>query len=329
METDFLDILTILAPVFLTVGLGFFLRRIRVLSAEADASIMKLVVNLLYPALLFRLIYDNSALQHLGNVLLAPACGFGLIVAGFGIGLLAGPLFGLKIGKGRRTFALTVGIFNYGYLPIPLVLSLFDTQTAGVLAVFNLGIEIAFWTVGVVLVSGVSLKESVTKIFNGPTIAILLALAANFLIPPESFPGWQHLVESEIQAGWVQKTILLISGAAIPIALILVGATLGDLLPELDIRNSWPTMIGAILLRLGVIPAGMVLLALVLPASLELQRVILVQAAMPAGAFPIIVAKHYGGSPATAVQVVFSTTVLSLLTIPLWLKLGLSLLGNP
>jgi malate permease and related proteins len=48
-----------------------------------------------------------------------------------------------------------------------------------------------------------------------------------------------------------------------------------------------------------------------------------VQAAMPAGILPIVIAKHYGGRPITAVQVVLGSTAIGLFTVPLWLRVGL------
>jgi hypothetical protein len=307
---EYFALLAIVAPVFFIAGTGFFLRRVKVLTEEADTSIMKVLVNVFYPCLLFRFVYGNPALQDMGNVIMAPAAGFGLICLGFIIAYLAAPLLGLKVGKGRRTFSMTVGIFNYGYLPIPLILALYDERTAGVLAVFNLGVEIAFWTVGVLLVSGAGLKEGLRRVINGPSIAILLALTLNFTLGPGILPEW------------VSKTIWMLSDAAIPVALVLVGATMADLAPRMDLKRSWRVGLGAVALRLGIIPVLMVVLAIYLPASEELKRVILVQAAMPAGAFPVIVARHYGGSTAVAIQVVISTTLISLLTIPLWLKVG-------
>jgi hypothetical protein len=49
---------------------------------------------------------------------------------------------------------------------------------------------------------------------------------------------------------------------------------------------------------------------------------------MPAGIFSIVLAKHYGGRPLTAVQIVVSTTVLGVLVIPLWLRVGLAWVGG-
>ena len=72
---------------------------------------------------------------------------------------------------------------------------------------------------------------------------------------------------------------------------------------------------------------GFILLARYLPASVELKRVIVLQAAMPAAVFPIVMSRHYGGHPPTALRVVIGTSLLSLLTIPLWLRLGMKFAG--
>ena len=37
------------------------------------------------------------------------------------IGLFVARAIGLHVGTGQRTFGLTVGIANYGYLPIPIM----------------------------------------------------------------------------------------------------------------------------------------------------------------------------------------------------------------
>jgi predicted permease len=77
-------------------------------------------------------------------------------------------------------------------------------------------------------------------------------------------------------------------------------------------------------LRMGVLPVGILALAYFLPLSVELKRVLLVQAAMPAAVIPIIISRLYGGHPRTAVQIVLGTTALGILVIPLWLRAGLA-----
>jgi predicted permease len=44
---------------------------------------------------------------------------------------------------------------------------------------------------------------------------------------------------------------------------------------------------------------------------------------MPAAVFPVVMAKHYGGDPATALRVVLATSLVGLITIPLWIRAGM------
>jgi hypothetical protein len=78
------------------------------------------------------------------------------------------------------------------------------------------------------------------------------------------------------------------------------------------------------LLRLGVLPVVFLLVAKYLPCSVELKRVIVVQAAMPTAMTSIIIARLYGGHPHTAVQIFLGTTALGLVLIPLWLRVGIA-----
>jgi predicted permease len=83
----------------------------------------------------------------------------------------------------------------------------------------------------------------------------------------------------------------------------------------------------SLLLRLGLLPLGMLLLAMVLPCSVELKRVVAIQAAMPAATFPIVLARHYDGDTGVGTWIVLSSSLVSLITIPLWIPAGLHLLG--
>jgi predicted permease len=110
-------------------------------------------------------------------------------------------------------------------------------------------------------------------------------------------------------------------------ALILIGAIVADHLHEFHSASGWRVIGSAALLRVGLLPILFLLVAKFLPASLELKRVIVLEAAMPAAVFPIVMARHYAGDPATAMRVVIGTTVVGLVTIPLWIRLGMQWLG--
>jgi predicted permease len=114
---------------------------------------------------------------------------------------------------------------------------------------------------------------------------------------------------------------------AIPLGLLMTGVNLANYLNEPRELFDTKVSVAAMALRLGALPVAMLLLAKFLPCSVELKRVIVVQAAMPAGVVSIIVSKLYGGHPRTAVQIVLGTTALGVFVIPLWLGFGLEWVG--
>ena len=178
---EFLTVLTAVLPVFGIMGIGLLLRRRGWLSADADASLMRVTINLLLPCLIFASVLGNAALRRPENLLLPPLVGFGMVALGITISRLFARVAGLQMKPEQRTFAFLTGLQNYAYLVIPLCVSLFDAGTTGVLFVHNVGTEIAMWTLGVTVLTGSGLSGGWKKILNAPLAALLLALALNFL----------------------------------------------------------------------------------------------------------------------------------------------------
>ena len=175
-------------PVMTIMVIGFGVRRLGWLTAEADQSLLRLCVNLLLPALIFESVLGNPALQRPANLLLPPLVAVVTVLAGIGIGGLASRLTGLDSPAARRTFALTTGLQNYGYIPLPLCQMLFDPGTVGVLLVHNVGVELTLWTVGIRVLSGRKGRPNLSQIFSPPLVVLLLALILN-LIPANIVPS--------------------------------------------------------------------------------------------------------------------------------------------
>lgn len=312
----YLHLLAAVAPVFLVIGSGWAFRRAGGLTAEADASLLRLVVNLLFPCLILDSILGNPALSDPGNLLLAPAVGFGSVALGYGLSYAFAPAFGAREPRARRTFAFTTGLNNYGYLALPLVQSLFDAPTTGVLFIHNMGVEACLWTLGVMLIRGAAPQQAWRQVFNAPVITILLGVGLHFA------GGRAWLPDFFLTA------VKVLGAAGLPMALVLTGATFADEARAVRMGGGVMDSIGACLLRLAVLPLCTLALARWLPCPDELRRVMLVQAAMPCGMIPVILSKHYGGDPALALRIVFITTALALLTIPLWIQVGLRWIGG-
>ena len=329
MNGTYLSLLSAVGPVFVMIAAGWGMRRVSWLTEEADASLLRVVVNLLFPCLILDTILGNRALEDAGNLLLAPAVGFGTIVFGYGLTYLAAPVFGVRSPRARRTFAFTTGMYNYGYIALPLVQKLFDqpagdARTSGVLFIHNLGVEVALWTVGIVLISGGAktagesggLRARCRHLLNAPVVTIVLAVALHFTGARVWLPAF------------VLSAVHGLGLAGLPLALVLTGATFADEMRGVTLRNSTADSLGALVLRLGVLPLCFLALARWLPCPIELRRIIVVQAAMPCAMVPVILSKHYGGDPALSLRIVLVTTALALLTIPLWIQVGQRWIGG-
>jgi predicted permease len=309
------QLLALVVPVFALIAIGVVVRRVHWIEGEAETSLIRLVVNLCYPALIFESVAGNAALRSPGNLLLPPLVGFGITFLGIRAGLLVAKLIGLQVGTGLRTFALAVGITNYGYLPLPIMEGIWGADSRGVLLVHNVGVEAALWTVGLLVLSGESLRTGWRRLVSPMMITLVLAVVFNLggLTP--------HLPRVATDA------IHSLGVCGVPLGLIMTGVSLANFLDEP--RHLFDAKIAgaAAALRLGVLPLALLLLAKYLPCSVELKRVIIVQAAMPVAMVSVIVARLYGGHPRTAVQIVLGTTAVGIFTIPLWISAGLAWVG--
>ena len=310
---DYSAILAATVPVYLTMLVGALVRKVGWLPREADVGIMNLAVKVLTPCLAFERIVGNPALNDGWQVLLNASLGFALVTASIFFCFAVSPALGLRRGEGARTFALGTGLQNYGFVAIPVLEALFrDKMLVGVMFTFSLGVELCLWTVGVGLLTGFG-KAPWKHALNVPVVTILLSLALHYVGAGPLVPGVLHTLMGQLGA------------CAIPLSVVLIGASIFDLIGTERIR--WNVALAAPVLRIGVLPFGFIAAGYWLPVTVEMKRILCVQAAMPAAVFTVVIARHYGGHAATAVLVIISTTLVSLFTAPLVLGLAMRWLG--
>lgn len=311
----YLQLLFLVLPVFAVIGVGVAVRKVHWIEGEAETSLIRLAVNVCYPCLIFESVAGNAALRSPENLFLPPLVGFCVTWFGIRAGLLVARAIGLHVGTGLRTFGLAVGITNYGYLPLPIMAAIWGAESQGVLLVHNVGVEIAIWTVGVLVLSGQSLRQGWRRLVSPILVTLVLAVICNL-------SGFTPFLPAVLMT-----TVHALAVCAIPLGLIMTGVNLAQYLHEPSGLFDAKVSVAAMVLRLGVLPVLILALAKYLPFSVELKRVLVVQAAMPTAVISIIIAKLYGGHPRTAVQIVLGTTALGVLVIPLWLRAGLAWVG--
>ncbi len=309
---NYATILLSTLPVYLMMVVGAGARRIGWLQRESDHGIMNLAVRVLFPCLAFERIVGNPALDNGGQVLLNATLGFVMVAFAMWVCHLVTPLLGIKKGEGARTFALCTGLQNYGFVAIPVTEALFGKPLIGVLFTYTLGVELAMWTVGVGMLTGLS-KAPWRHAINPPVISILASLLLHYAGVGPHVPETIHVLLGQMGA------------CAIPLCVILIGASISDLIGTERIR--WSVAVGSSVLRMFVLPFTFIAAGLWLPLSPEMKQVLCVQAAMPAAVFTVVLARHYGGHAPTSVLVIVSTTIVSLFTAPFAIGLAMKWLA--
>ena len=296
-----LDVIQSVLWVYLLILAGAVARRTGVLPQEYDEGIMKVCYMIMIPCFILDKILGAEVLRDGWVVVSSIACGYGLIVAGVGVGFIVGKLAGLKKGTGMRTFALSSGTQNYGFTAAPVVESLWAGGALAVLFVHNIGVELAMWSFGVMVINGKS-GFKWKLLANGMVIGVLIGL----LLVVVKLDGYV--------TGTPRMAMKMLGAGAFPLAVFVVGASMMSMIST---EKPSPRILGAAAFtRFLAVPAVFLCAAKFLPIATELKQVIVVQASMPAAVSPIILAKLYNGRPAIAVHIVVMTTILSLLTLP-------------
>lgn len=310
--------------VILVVALGYCARKFLIITPESEASLLSLLVNILVPCFVFSKIVGNEKVKVSANVIYAPLAGFlGVAVPMLLCYFLARYVLKIKAfedGAAQRTFAVATGIQNYGFVAIPVIDQVFGSGLLGVLLLHNMGVELALWSVGLVLISGKMDRGSWKKVINGPTVSVIACLSINGFGLDSHIPGP------------VNYAVDVVAGAFIPTGLILIGASVYGCLQSPDAgleqwKKGLPVILAGNALRSGLIPICVLGLASVMPYTPELLKVIVVEAAMPAAFFPIVMARHYNGKPALALKIALSSMLVGFILLPFWVAYGREFLG--
>jgi len=261
---EYLKILGSVIPLFLLIAVGAVVRRFGILNERADRTFLDLNVKLLYPCLILDSLMTGEEVRHWSNLWSGPSLGFVCTAACFAVAALAARVGRIQPDARARTFAFTAGIFNYGYIPIPLIAVLYGPDALGVLLLFNLGIETAFWTIGMGVLEGRSSFRDWRRALTMPVRAIILGVAINLATAAVGLRLDAATLDA-LSWGWPVKVIFVaihfMGVTSIPLALLLIGATMADFWGKFRMVHGAGVMALSIFVRNLLCPLGFVLLA--------------------------------------------------------------------
>lgn len=284
---------------FLLVAIGFFIRKKGIVNTEGRMNMIDLC---LYITLPFNVLHsflrkwDWNLFIACGVILLL-SIGFNAISVFFSTILY-------KKQEINRQKSLKYGtiISNSGFLGNPMVEGIYGSEGLLYAALFMLPVRIVMWTIGIaVFLKG--RKEKLWKnVLTHPCI-VAIYVGVIVMVCGIQFPTF------------VEKTIVVISGCNTPLSMMLIGMMLAEVKPKGLIDK---TMVFYTAIRLLVIPAVVFAITGYLPIDGMLRGITVIMAGMPAPITTALLSAKYGGDEKYATGMVFLSTILSLITLPLW-----------
>lgn len=291
-------ILTGLVPSFLLVGLGGLVRRR--LSENAWTGLDRLNFEILFPALLFTAAASRP-MDLSRVVVIAPA-----VWAILTLGLIAG-YAARRFGPERfLDFAgawQTAWRFNTA-MGFVAVATLTQADAALMAVVAGMAVPVANIFAVSVLSRGGALGFAATV----QRVALNPFLLASVLGVAVGLSGWTPPT-------LVMAPLVLLAQAAIPIALMSIGATMDwRALARLDAFSG--ILVGV---KLLVLPAATLVACLVLGADPSITAILTMFAALPTASAAHVLAAGFGADRRLSATVVAQSTLLAALTLPLWI----------
>lgn len=301
------DIAGALGPLFLLILLGCVLDWLRLPGGDFWPRLERLIYFLLFPAMLVSTLATADVSQ-------VPVTRVAVALLG-AMGVFAALLWALRGWMGMEPAAFTSAFqgalrFNT-YVGVAGAVALHGAPGATVAAVavalmvpvVNVLCVTSFIAAGT-LGSG-SLGKSLAALGRNPLIlACVVGIGLN--VSGIGLPGWSA------------ATVELLGRAALPLGLVAVGVALRPAALVRRDRGIWASH----LVKLGLMPALALALALLLGLDSVSRDVVLLFAALPTATSAYILARQLGGDAEMMAALITGQTLLAMVTLPLWLRLA-------
>ncbi len=302
---NMLNLLNIVSPIFIVLGLGKFLSMFDLIRQDFINSANKLIFFVLLPALLFYKISQAHIYSSFNLKLFTVMCVS--VVGIFFFSFLMGNIF--NISKSQvGTFAMNNFRANYAYMGLPVSYYAFGDQGLMIASLL-----MAFIVPLVNLLSIISLSVGSSK-----TVSLWIFIK-NTLFNPLAIACILGIIFSLLQIelyNFVKETLDLLTGVTLPLALLCIGATMKSEM----VKGNKILLANTLLIKLILMPLVAFVALKLLDGKLSLpDKVLVIMLSSPAATVNYVLASAMEGDPDVASSGIILTTVFSLFTYIMWL----------
>ncbi|MBQ8830661.1 MAG: AEC family transporter [Oscillospiraceae bacterium] len=285
--------------IFLTIAVGYLITKLGLISKSTRSQLTNLVLYVILPCNIFMSFNVEMTAEILKQ------CASVLCIS-LGAQLIYQVLIRLlwrKQPEGRRkVLQYNIIVNNSGFLGIPVIKSVYDAQGVlfGSLALIPL--RVFMWTSGLALFTPASGKQMIKKVATHPCI-IAVVLGFIYMFSGIKLPEFLVI------------TVDSIGNCVTSMSMIVIGSILSDVdLKHIADKDCFVYS----LVRLILIPAGLYGLLTLLGFDGAVRGVTVLASAMPSASVGAMLAQKHDTEPEFAVKLLFVSTVLSLVTLPIW-----------
>lgn len=295
----FARMIALQAQLFILIFLGVLLARTGVIREEGRKCLSSLLIDLILPCNIMHSFMSGMGVTagFIRNCLWAfLICAIIQFAAIFGSRILF-----RRFGREKKS-VLSYGLIcsNSSFIGLPVAEALYGSTGVMFTSVFQIPIRFTMWTAGLSLFTEVKRTDALKKLATHPCIvSIFIGLALMAL--PVQLPGF------------ARETISSLSRCCIPVSMLVIGSILTG--TEIYALFSGPVLYYCFL-RLMAFPLVVYAVLSLLPMDPLLVNISVLMTGMPAGSTTSILADRYGCDSLFASQLVFASTLFSVITLP-------------
>ena len=235
------------------------------------------------------------------------------LIAFFSIGFLIVLINYLPIFKARLpNYSLQLAglIGNTSFLGIPIAIALLPSYTINFTIGFDLGTTLFAWIFGPFFLqkkaassNALNFKELLKAILNSPASRGIIGVMIAYIFKLDVVLG-EYL--------WIPARIVIV------LAIVVVGTRLGIITNNKSkLFNSNKEIKNSIILKLIILPLIIFFVSKILNFNLNETSAVVLQAGTPSAVSTILMAEAYKNNQKIAATILFTTTLISIITIPI------------
>lgn len=295
---DMSTLVNLLLTIFILMLAGYLLTKWNIMPKSARKPLTDLVINFILPCniIVSFLIEFNSRILIDSFTILMVSVGIQLV--SFLVGLVAYP--GVER-KQHASLRYATSVSNAGFIGLPIVQGLYGLTGAMFASIFLVPQRIVMWSAGVSCFTGTSGKGVLKKVLTHPCVDAVV-IGSVLMVTQLQLPTALLMPIRQASNATTALTMLII----------------GNILADVDLRTLFsPLILRLCAIRLLILPLLILLVCRLLGLDPLVTATATILTGMPAAATTAILSEKYECDSAFGVRVVCSSTLLSLVTVPL------------